>query len=84
MPTKHLWVGNIPIHTKRRDLEHAFSRYGQIKSFHYINGNSTAIVTYVDIEDAVKARERLSGTIRALNGHIVRDESSSSHRGKKM
>ena len=85
-PTKYLWVGNIPIDIKRRDLEHAFSRYGQIKTLDYLTGDPTAIVAYSDIEDAIKARAKLTGTIQLLSGRVVRNESetsSTSRHGKK-
>ncbi|CAF4569241.1 unnamed protein product, partial [Rotaria socialis] len=47
-PSKYLWVGNIPVEIKRRDLEHAFSRHGQIKSLDYSTGDPTAVITYCD------------------------------------
>jgi hypothetical protein len=86
IPTKYLWVGNISIDIKRHDLEHAFSRYGQIKTLDYSNGDPTAIITYVDIEDAVKARSKLTGAIQLTRGKIKYSESDaspSSRRGKK-
>lgn len=70
---------------RRRDLEHAFARYGQIKSLEYANGDPTAIITYNDVEDAVKARSKLLGTIQLSHGKVIRNElnvSPSSRRGK--
>ena len=70
---------------KRRDLEHAFARFGQIKTLDYANGDPTAIITYSDTEDAVKARTKLVGTLQLINGQVIRDESivsPSSRRGK--
>jgi hypothetical protein len=70
---------------ERRDLEHAFSRYGQIKSFDYSTGDPTAIVTFNEIEDAIKARAKLTGVIQITDGRKVRSESGqseSSRRGK--
>jgi RNA recognition motif-containing protein len=84
VPSKYLWVGNISVDIKRRDLEHAFSRYGVIKSLDYSTGDPTAIVTYMDVEDAIKARSKLMGAIQLLDGRIVRNESDSSYRGKKI
>ncbi|CAF3447001.1 unnamed protein product [Rotaria sp. Silwood1] len=87
VPTKHLWVGNIPEDIQRRDLEHVFSRYGQIKTFDYSTGDPTAIITYRDIEDAIKARKKLNGTIKIVDGRVVRSESDtspSSHRGFRI
>ncbi len=86
VPTKYLWVGNIPINIQRHELEHAFSRYGPIKKLNYSTGDPTAIITYIDIEDAIKARSKLTGAIKIINGRIVRNESHtspSSRPGKK-
>ncbi|CAF0881545.1 unnamed protein product [Rotaria sordida] len=74
VPTKHLWVGNIPVNIKRHDLEHAFSRYGQIKTFDYSSGDPTAIISYSDIEDAIKARTKLNGTIKIVDGRVIHNE----------
>lgn len=71
---------------KRRDLEHAFARYGQIKTLDYANGDPTAIITYGDSEDAVKARTKLVGTLQLIDGQVIRHEgnvSPSSRRGKQ-
>ncbi|CAF3025939.1 unnamed protein product [Rotaria sp. Silwood2] len=87
VPTKHLWVGNISSDIKRRDLEHVFSRYGQIKTLDYSTGDPTAIITYSDIEDAIKARTKLNGTIKIVDGRVVRSESDvspSSRRGFRI
>ena len=84
VPSKYLWIGNIPIGIKRRDLEHAFSRYGVIKSLDYSTGDLTAVVTYMDVEDAVRARSKLMGTIQIIDGRIVRNKSDLSYRGKKI
>ncbi|CAF3628194.1 unnamed protein product [Rotaria socialis] len=86
-PSKYLWVGNIPVEIKRRDLEHAFSRHGQIKSLDYSTGDPTAVITYCDIEDAIKARAKLSGTIKIIDGRPVlseTDTSPSSRRGFRI
>ncbi len=87
VPTNCLWVGNIPIDMKRRDLEQAFARYGQIKSFDYSNGDPIGIVTYNEIEDAIKARGKMTGVTEIVDGRKVRTESGqsdSSRRGKKI
>ena len=74
-----LWIYN------RRDLEHAFARYGPVKSLDYSTGDPTAIVTYMDKEDAIKARSKVTGTIQIIDGRIIRNEfntSPSSHHSK--
>jgi len=63
---------------KRRDFEHAFSRYGQIQTLDYSTGDPIAIITYIDIEDAIKARSKLNGTIQIIDGRVIRDESDAS------
>ena len=87
VPTNCLWVGNIPMDLKRRDLEQAFTRYGQIKAFDYSNGDPTAIVTYNEIEDAIKARGKMTGVTQLVDGKKVRTESGqsdSTRRGKNF
>ncbi|CAF0777633.1 unnamed protein product [Didymodactylos carnosus] len=62
VPTTCLWVGNLHPQLKRRDLEHEFARYGQIKSIEFSTGDKQAYIVYKDVEDAIKAREKLRGT----------------------
>lgn len=86
VPTNCLWVGNIAMDMKRRDLEQAFTRYGQIKSFDYANGDPIAIVTFNEIEDAIKARAKMTGVTEITDGRKIRTESGQSdslRRGKK-
>jgi hypothetical protein len=55
--------------------------------FDYSNGDPTATVTYIDIDDAIKARAKLIGTTQLTGGRIVRNESDaspSSRRGKEI
>lgn len=71
---------------KRRDLEQSFSRYGKIKSFDFANGDPIAIVSYNEIEDAIKARAKMTGVSKIIEGRKVRTESGqsdSSRRGMK-
>jgi RNA-binding protein 15 len=83
VPTNCLWVGNIPIDMKRRDLEQAFTRYGQIKSFDYSNGDPIAIVSYNEIEDAIKARGKMTGVTEIIEGRKVRTESDQSDSSRR-
>lgn len=85
VPTNCLWVGNIPMDMKRRDLEQAFARYGQIKSCDYETGDPAAIVTFNEIEDAIKARAKMVGVTQITDGKKVRadsGQSDSSRRGE--
>lgn len=85
VPTNCLWMGNIPIDMKRRDLEQTLTRYGPIKSFDYANGDPIAIVTYNEIEDAIKARGKMTGVTRIVDGRKERAEpepSDATRRGK--
>lgn len=72
---------------KRRDLEDMFARYGQIKSFDYETGDPIAIVTFNDIEDAIKARGKMTGVTEINDGKKVRSDSGqsgSSRRGETL
>lgn len=85
VPTNCLWMGNIPIEMKRRDLEQTLEHYGPIKSFDYANGDPIAIVTFNEIEDAIKARGKMTGVTRIVDGRKERAESGqsdSTRRGK--
>ncbi len=87
VPTNCLWVGNIPIDMKRRDLEQAFLRYGQIKVFDYSNGDPIAVVSYNEIEDAIAARLKMTGVTQIIDGRKVRtesDQSDSTRRGNNL
>ncbi|CAF2987630.1 unnamed protein product [Rotaria sp. Silwood2] len=83
VPTNCLWVGNIPIDMKRRDLEQAFSRYGKIKSFDFANGDPIAIVSYNEIEDAIKARAKMTGVTQIVEGRKIRTESGQSDSSRR-
>ena len=85
VPTNCLWIGNVPIDMKRRDFEQTLTRYGPIKSLDYANGDQIAIVTFNEIEDAIKARGKMTGVTRIVNGRKERAEvelSDSTRRGK--
>jgi hypothetical protein len=72
---------------KRRDLEQTLTRYGPIKSFDYANGDPIGIVAYNEIEDAIKARAKMTGVTQIVDGRKVRTESGqsdSTRRGKKL
>lgn len=79
VPSKYLWVGNIPLEMRKHHLEHAFAHYGQIKLFDFENGDPIAMITFVDANDAIKAREKLNGA-QIYDGRILRNEVS---RGEK-
>ena len=79
-------MGNIPIDMKRRDLEQTLAHYGAIKSFDYANGDPIAIVTFNEIEDAIKARGKMTGVTRIADGRKERAETTQSdatRRGKR-
>ncbi|UJR37082.1 hypothetical protein I4U23_029786 [Adineta vaga] len=76
-PSRHLWIGNISKNMRRRDLEHIFSRYGPIEKFRCSFGSSSAIITYVDIEDAIKARTKLNGALQVTGGQVTSKQSDS-------
>ncbi|CAF1190539.1 unnamed protein product [Rotaria sordida] len=83
VPTNCLWIGNIPIDMKRRDLEQIFSRYGKIKSFDFANGDPIAIISFNEIEDAIKARAKMTGVTQIVEGRKLRTESGQSDSSRR-
>ena len=63
---------------RRRNLEYAFARYGQILELEYLSGDPTAVVCYNDVEDAIKARTNLSGAVQVADGHVIRQAPTNS------
>ncbi|CAO1617864.1 unnamed protein product [Sympodiomycopsis kandeliae] len=68
-PTRSLWIGNLGASTTGQELMQAFASYGAIESLRLLPEKECGFVNFVDIEDAVRAREdvmtRLAGRIKA-------------------
>ncbi|CAO1629938.1 unnamed protein product [Parajaminaea phylloscopi] len=70
-PTRSLWVGNLDPSTTGQELMQAFARYGAIESLRLLPDKECGFVNFVEVKDAVKARDdvmgRLGGRIQ-VNG----------------
>ncbi|KAJ3222665.1 hypothetical protein HK099_002028, partial [Clydaea vesicula] len=57
IPSRSLWVGNIDSTLSPSDLVNIFSHFGPIDSLRILQDKECAFVNYVNIEDAIKARD---------------------------
>lgn len=67
-PTRSLWIGNLTIPMTGQDLMQAFAPYGAIESLRLLPDKDCGFVNYVEIADAVRARDdvmnRLHGRVQ--------------------
>lgn len=75
-PSRSLWIGNLDPSMTGEDLAHVFAPYGAIESFRLLPEKECGFVNFVDIADAIRAKEdvlnRLSGHIGMSNNQAVR------------
>ncbi|PWZ02756.1 hypothetical protein BCV70DRAFT_214278 [Testicularia cyperi] len=66
-PVRSLWVGALRANVTSQDLLQVFSHYGAIETFRLVPEKGCAFVNFVDINDAVRAKDdigiRLGGRI---------------------
>lgn len=66
-PSRSLWIGHLRPTVTSQELVQAFSPYGAIETFRLVPEKGCAFVNYVDLADAVRAREdvvaRLGGRL---------------------
>ncbi|KAJ3101527.1 Transformer-2 protein alpha [Phlyctochytrium planicorne] len=68
-PSKVLGVFGLSIHTRERDLEELFGRYGRISNVSIIQDRQTGksrgfgFITFDSVDDAIKARAEMSGYV---------------------
>ncbi|KAJ1030388.1 hypothetical protein NDA16_001297 [Ustilago loliicola] len=62
-PTRTLWIGHLRPTATSQDLLQAFSHYGPIETFRMVPEKGCAFINYVDIADAVRAREDIVGRL---------------------
>ncbi|SPO49373.1 related to JSN1 - RNA-binding protein (pumilio family) [Moesziomyces antarcticus] len=66
-PTRSLWIGHLRPTVTSQELVQAFSPYGAIETFRLVPEKGCAFVNYVELADAVRAREdvvaRLGGRL---------------------
>ncbi|GAB1517666.1 hypothetical protein RhiTH_000716 [Rhizoctonia solani] len=75
-PSRSLWIGNLDPTMTGEDLAHVFAPYGAIESFRLLPEKECGFVNFVDIADAMRAKDdvlnRLSGHIGMNNNQAVR------------
>lgn len=76
VPSRSLWIGNLDPAVTGEDLAHVFAPYGAIESFRLLPEKECGFVNFVDIQDAIRAKDdvlnRLGGNIGMPNGQLVR------------
>lgn len=75
-PSRSLWIGNLDPTMTGEDLARVFAPYGAIESFRLLPEKECGFVNFVDIADAMRAKDdvlnRLSGHIGMSNNQAVR------------
>ncbi len=62
-PTRTLWVGHLRPTVTSQDILPAFSHYGPIDTFRLVLEKGCAFINYVEIADAIRAREDIVGRL---------------------
>ncbi|WIA09105.1 hypothetical protein OEZ85_008517 [Tetradesmus obliquus] len=60
-PSRHLWLGNIPLKPNRTAMEALFSRFGPLESVRVFPGKTFAFVNFVAAGHAIQAKAALDG-----------------------
>ncbi|KAJ0257160.1 RNA recognition motif domain-containing protein [Hirschfeldia incana] len=71
-PSRHLWVGNLPLGISERELADRFLRFGELESVAFQPARSYAFLNFKLDEDAFAAIESLQGF--PLNGNPLKIE----------
>lgn len=71
-PSRHLWVGNLPLGISERELADRFIRFGELESLAFQPARSYAFLNFRHEEDAFAAIESLQGF--PLSGNPLRIE----------
>uniref|UniRef100_A0A7N0ZZ13 RRM domain-containing protein n=1 Tax=Kalanchoe fedtschenkoi TaxID=63787 RepID=A0A7N0ZZ13_KALFE len=85
-PSRHLWVGNLPLNIDERTLADQFDNFGELESLAFQPGRTYAFVNFKREEEAIAAMRALQGF--PLGGHALKieftkaDKSSASSRGQ--
>ncbi|KAJ3327209.1 hypothetical protein HDU76_012209 [Blyttiomyces sp. JEL0837] len=61
-PTRSLWIGNIDLTLSPADLLSIFSAFGPIESLRILPEKECAFVNFMQVEDAIRAREEMQNT----------------------
>ncbi|ESQ28997.1 hypothetical protein EUTSA_v10023280mg [Eutrema salsugineum] len=60
-PSRHLWVGNLPLGISERELADRFVRFGELESVAFQPARSYAFLNFKHVDDAFAAIESLQG-----------------------
>jgi protein JSN1 len=64
-PSRSLWIGNLDSNTTGQELMRVFAPYGAIESLRLLPEKECGFVNFVEINDAVRAREDVLGRLGA-------------------
>lgn len=64
-PSRSLWIGNLDSNTIGQELMRVFAPYGAIESLRLLPEKECGFVNFVEINDAVRAREDVLGRLGA-------------------
>ncbi|MCO5598644.1 hypothetical protein L7F22_052741 [Adiantum nelumboides] len=70
VPSRSLWIGNLNSATTGQELMHAFAPYGAIESLRLLPEKECGFVNFVELADAVQAREDVLGALNAKLGKL--------------
>lgn len=70
VPSRSLWIGNLNSSTTGQELMHAFAPYGAIESLRLLPEKECGFVNFVELADAVQAREDVLGVLNAKLGKL--------------
>lgn len=62
-PSRSLWIGNLDVSTTGQQLMHFFAPYGAIESLRLLPDKECGFVNFVEMADAMKAREDVLGRL---------------------
>ena len=62
-PTRSLWIGQLDPSMTGQDLMQAFGPYGAIESLRLLHDKSCGFVNFVEMQDAIKAKEDVMGRL---------------------
>ncbi|KAK0550411.1 hypothetical protein OC846_003678 [Tilletia horrida] len=73
-PTRSLWIGNLDPNVTGQELMKAFAPYGAVESVRLLPEKECGFVNFIDLEDAIRAREdvlvRLGGRLNLVDAPI--------------
>lgn len=59
--SKHLWIGRLSPSVTKREIEEAFSKFGEIAELKQLKDRNSAFIDYFKVEDAAEAMKNMNG-----------------------